>query len=141
MKPQRIFQLTPEDLTAQRKRVAEIQTLLQSRYGAVQLTGRQPDLDLLQRLLDDRVLHKTELVQLQSLGLVLGNVLVEELGFRWVMVEDEYGRDPALQLWGTSMVAFPLTMISKRVERGEAMDLRRLFNSIRDDAKERRPNA
>jgi len=31
----------------------------------------------------------------------------------WVTVEDEYGKDPALRFPGTTVIAFPLTMISK----------------------------
>ncbi|WP_143154149.1 DUF3806 domain-containing protein [Rhodanobacter sp. OK091] len=31
---------------------------------------------------------------------------------------DEYGRDPVPRLPGTSVLLFPLTMISRRVERG-----------------------
>ena len=36
------------------------------------------------------------------------------------MVEDEKGRDPAIRIPGTTVILFPLTMISKRIERGEA---------------------
>ena len=48
----------------------------------------------------------------------------------WVMVEDEHGHDPAARVPGTSIVVFPLTMISKRVERGESVDIFALFNDI-----------
>ena len=68
--------------------------------------------------------------ELQCLGVVLGDVFVQELGMEWVMVEDEYGRDPAVRLLGTDVIMFPLTMISKRVERGEAVDVFELFNGL-----------
>jgi len=45
----------------------------------------------------------------------------------WVAVEDQYGRDPALALDGTSILLFPLTSISKRVERGEEVEVYQLF--------------
>jgi hypothetical protein len=48
----------------------------------------------------------------------------------WVMVEDAFGRDPAVRLPGTTILLFPLTMISKRIERGEAVDVVALFNGI-----------
>jgi hypothetical protein len=41
----------------------------------------------------------------------------------WTMVSDEYGRDPALRYKKTDTVFFPLTMISKRVERDEPVDV------------------
>jgi hypothetical protein len=48
----------------------------------------------------------------------------------WVMVEDEHGRDPAVRLPKTSIILFPLTMISKRIERGEKVDVFDLFNGV-----------
>jgi len=47
----------------------------------------------------------------------------------WVTVDDEYGCDPALNWPATSIYSFPLTMIAKRLERGEAIDVRELFTS------------
>ena len=48
----------------------------------------------------------------------------------WVMVEDEHGRDPAVRLPRTSTILFPLTMISKPIERGEKVDVFDLFNGV-----------
>jgi hypothetical protein len=45
------------------------------------------------------------------------------------MVEDEYGRDPAVRLPNTTIILFPMTMISKRIERGEKMDVFELYNA------------
>jgi len=45
------------------------------------------------------------------------------------MVEDQYGRDPALVVVGTSIVIFPQTTISKRIEAGEEADVYELFKS------------
>jgi hypothetical protein len=56
-----------------------------------------------------------------------GDALVQELGLKWVAIDDEYGRDAALVLEGTSVKVFPLTSISKRVEAGETVDVRELF--------------
>jgi hypothetical protein len=47
----------------------------------------------------------------------------------WVAVEDQYGRDPALTVEGTSILVFPLTSISKRVERGEEVEVYGLFEN------------
>ena len=58
----------------------------------------------------------------------------------WVSVEDDYGRDLAVRLPGTTVVLFPLTMISKRIERGEHVDVFELFKSVVaqvDDIKQR----
>jgi hypothetical protein len=87
-------------------------------------------LRLLQTIVDAGWIDPSETVKLQCLGITLGDALVQELDLEWVMVEDEYGRDPAIRKPGTTVVAFPLTMISKRVERGEAVDVRSLFDSV-----------
>ena len=91
---------------------------------------RDQKLRLLQTILDAGWIDASETVKLQCLGITLGDALVQELGLEWVMVEDEYGRDPAIRKPGTTVLAFPLTMISKRVERGEAVVVRDLFDGV-----------
>ena len=46
------------------------------------------------------------------------------------MVEDEYGRDPAIRYKESSLLAFPRTMLSKRVEDGELPDVEELFDGL-----------
>lgn len=86
-------------------------------------------LALLDAILANGWVQASETVKLQSLGIAFGDALAQRLGLRWVTVEDEYGRDPALKLDGTSVVTFPLTAISKRAERGERIDVYALFES------------
>ncbi len=52
------------------------------------------------------------------------------MGLKWKMVEDQYGTSPCLVLEGTSIVIYPQTVISKRIERGEPVDVFELFNGI-----------
>jgi hypothetical protein len=77
-------------------------------------------------------------LKLQCLGITFGDALAQHLNMEWVTVEDEYGRDPALSLPGTTVLVFPMTSISKRIERGEAVDVYDLFNaacaSVREQA-------
>jgi hypothetical protein len=87
-------------------------------------------LRLLDTILREKWIGPTETVKLQCLGITLGDAFVQELGMSWVSVEDEYGRDPAVQLPGTSIVLFPLTMISKRLEMGETVDVYAMFASV-----------
>lgn len=70
--------------------------------------------------------------ELQCMGIVLGDAFVQELGMEWIMVEDEHGTDPAVRVPDTTVIIYPLTMISKRVERGETVDVFDLFNGITD---------
>jgi hypothetical protein len=90
-------------------------------------------LGTIRAFLAGNVFASTQTYELQSLGVVFGDALALELGLEWVIVEDSTGRDPALRAPGTSIIVYPLTMISKRVERGEAVDAFDLFNAVADD--------
>ena len=87
-------------------------------------------LRLIDIILKERWITPDETWKLQSLGVVLGDALVQSQGFIWVMIEDEYGRDPAISVPGTTIKLHCLTMISKRVEDGEAFEVHDLFNTL-----------
>ena len=70
------------------------------------------------------------------MGIILGDAFVQELGMHWMIVEDNLGRDPAIRLKNTSIVMYPMTMISKRIERGERIDIIDFFNSVVERIKE-----
>lgn len=86
-------------------------------------------LALLDAIISNGWVEPHETLKLQSLGITFGDALEQMLGLDWQMVEDEYGRDPALRLAGTSVVVFPQTSISKRIEAGEKVDIYELFKS------------
>lgn len=89
-------------------------------------------LRLLDTILSNDWIEATETLKLQCLGITFGDALAQELGMKWVMVEDEYGRDPALTFADSKVLAFPLTSISKRVERGEIVNVYELFSAARE---------
>jgi hypothetical protein len=97
-----------------------------TRYEA-NLTKTKGDLVPLQKLLDDGAFKPTQTFELQSLGVVFGDVLAADAGLHWTMVTDEYGTDPTLIRGNSSLQVNTLTMISKRVERGEKVDVSDLF--------------
>ena len=79
-------------------------------------------------ILSNGWVNPEDTLKLQCLGIAFGDALAQHLGLRWVAVEDEYGRDPALKLDGTSVLVFPMTSISKRIEQGKSVDVYDLFN-------------
>ena len=93
-------------------------------------------LGTLRALLNSKVFRTEQTYELQSMGIVLGDVFVQDMAFHWIMVEDEYGRDPAIRFEDTSIIAFPLTMISKRIERGEEFDVFDLYNGVAETLEE-----
>jgi Domain of unknown function (DUF3806) len=84
-------------------------------------------LRLLDAILRNKWIAPDETLKLQCLGVTFGDALAQRLGLTWVAVEDEYGRDAALTIEGTSVRVFPLTSISKRIERSEEVEVYELF--------------
>jgi hypothetical protein len=95
------------------------------------LDGSRADLALLQELLDSGTIEREATYTLQALGLAFGRTFVNEHeGYDWCMVEDEYGRDPAIRYQQSTLLAFPRTMLSKRIENGEPLDVTDLFDGL-----------
>lgn len=89
-------------------------------------------LQLLKTIIESAWIQKVETNKLQCLGVTLGDAIVQDLGFNWVEIEDEFGVDPAIKLGDTSLILFPLTMISKRIENDEAVNIFELFDRIKN---------
>lgn len=109
---------------------------LESQENYNDLEGK---LFLLDTILKSKWIDKDETIKLQSLGVTFGDAFVQELGFEWVQVEDEYGIDPAIKLPGTSIILFVLTMISKRIEKGEEVNIYELYQGIKKQIMDIKP--
>ena len=90
--------------------------LVSREYGRQFNGQRDNDLQLLQRLLDDRVVRNEQTRELQAMGVVMGDLLAAELGLRWVVYQDRLGRSRALRYKNSDNYLFPITMISRRRE-------------------------
>jgi hypothetical protein len=111
------------NLEAKRKWVREhYQPEAQHKYET--LEGK---LSLLRTIVYNKWIAPDETLNLQCLGVTFGDALAQVAELKWVVVEDEYGKDPALVVDGASIKVFPLTMISKRIEAGEDVDVLELF--------------
>lgn len=98
----------------------------------VALDGSIADLSRLQMLLDSGVIDREATYTLQALGIAFGKVFVNDNpGYDWWMVEDEYGRDSAIRYERSSLLAYPRTMLSKRIEDGEKVDVLDLYDGLR----------
>jgi uncharacterized protein DUF3806 len=119
--------LSSEDIAQLDKQRALVAATAKQKYGTPSLTKTKSDLAVLQRLLDDQVFNKSQTYELQSMGVAFGDVLANEFPLRWVMVTDEYGTDPTLRYKKMVLQINALTMISKRIERNERVNLRQLL--------------
>jgi Domain of unknown function (DUF3806) len=120
-------ELSGEDMAQLDKQRALVAAAAKQKYGTPSLTKTKSDLVVLQRLVDDQVFNKTQTYELQCLGVAFGDVLASEFPLRWVMVTDEYGTDPTLRYKKMLLQINALTMISKRIERNEHVNLRQLL--------------
>ena len=125
-------ELTPADRERLARQRAVVLAVVKQRYRTAAFARSRKDLPILQRLLDEKAFSKSQFYELQSSGVVFGDVLASELPLRWVMISDEFGTDPTLRFKNTSININALTIISKRVERDENVDLEALLGKTRD---------
>jgi hypothetical protein len=130
--PQPIFKELSQDDQARLGQQRAVVATAAKRHGAGSLTRKTADLPVLQKLIDDGVFKKSQTYELQCLGVAFGDVLASDLPLRWVMVTDEFGTDPTLRFKETTIQVNALTMISKRFERNEKVDLSRLLRITRE---------
>ena len=107
-----------------------VQTAASRHVGTAPRGGDVADLRILQQLVDQRVFAVDQVYELQALGVVLGDVMAEQLGLSWVVVDDQYGRTRALQYGDREDVFFPITMISRRYEKNIPVDVDELYRNM-----------
>lgn len=125
---QKVLNLTSQDQERLKQQRAVVEKYLSKEDLETKYKTPAGKLGTLRALLEANVFKKSQTYELQSMGIVLGDAFVQEMGFHWVIVEDEYGRDPAIKYKETSIILYPLTMISKRIENGETVDIFKMFN-------------
>ncbi len=125
-------ELTANDTDRLNRQRQVVAAVLKDTLGISELKKDQSDLKLIQKIIDAKSFGRSQTYELQSLGVVFGDVLAGEFGLHWVMMTDEYGTDPTLRYEKSSLNINALTMISKRVERGDKLDVQRLYDQVRD---------
>ena len=133
---QKIEAPTKDDLRAIAHQLMHAAELVSEATGAA-LSGTMADLAALQKVIDSKIVEPEATYSLQALGLAFGKVFVgTQANFDWWMVEDEYGRDPAIRYKQTTLLLFPKTMLSKRIEDGEEVDVAGIFKGLQETVRE-----
>jgi hypothetical protein len=133
---QKIAAPTKDDLRAIAHQLMHAAELVSEATGAA-LSGTTADLTALQKVIDSKIVEPEATYSLQALGLAFGKVFVgTQANFDWWMVEDEYGRDPAIRYKQTTLLLFPKTMLSKRIEDGKQVDVKEIFKGLQDMVRE-----
>ena len=79
---------------------------------------------IIQRLISEDKLKSASKEELQSLGVVLGDIYVDQVkALEWKVYEDELGNSHAVCVKNTKHCLFPVTMISRRIEGGLKPDM------------------
>lgn len=111
-----VSELSPLDRQYMIQQRASIEDIARRHLGHGFGGQKERDLDLLQRLLDRGLVGSDQTGELQAMGMILGDLLADELGMHWVIYEDKLGRSRALRYRETDNYLFPMTMISRRQE-------------------------
>jgi hypothetical protein len=128
----RIAELSSLDkqyMTQQRELIADLAALeLGRRFNG----NPDNDLQILQLLLDRRLVLPDQTRELQAMGIILGDLLAADLGMDWVVYEDPQGRSRALRYQQSDEYLFPVTMISRRREVGNQTPVAVIYQKARD---------
>ncbi len=108
----------------------EIMDLIARQLGILTLKGDKSDLKVLQNLVNRKAIRRDDVRGLQGLGIVFGDVLVNEYGLGWVSYEDDLGISKALRWKKTANYVFPVTLFSKRVQFKEDIDMEAVFEEL-----------
>jgi Domain of unknown function (DUF3806) len=107
MSDQKIEPPTESDIDDIARAVVHADQVIEQATGS-KMDGTRNDLALIQALLDRGLIEREATYTLQALGLAFGRAFIHEnANFDWWMVEDEYGRDPAIRYKRSSLLAFP----------------------------------
>jgi hypothetical protein len=113
-----------------------VRELLQERYDVLRLPVLRADLPVLQQILDDRPFSPEQEREWSSVGVAFGDILADHFGLDWCAYTDEQGAEPALRLGHTSITLYPRSMILRRVERGQEVDLDAFVDAIAENIQE-----
>jgi len=113
-----ISELTFLDHQYMERQRSSLDDLARSRLGEQFNGNKTHDLTLLQSLLDRKLVRPDQKLELQAMGVIMGELLAEELDLHWVIYEDKVGRSRALRYKTTDNYLFSMTMISSWREAG-----------------------
>ena len=100
--------------------------------GNETLTHSDSDLPILQALANNGAMKHANSDAWVALGIAFGDALISCIpGLRWRLVTDQFGPHAALQFKEKALSIAAPTMLWKRVERGEPVDLIHLATELR----------
>jgi len=128
----KIGELSPTDRQYMTQQRDLLQDLAAQELGRRFSGEKDNDLQILQLLLDKRLVKPDQTRELQAMGVVMGDLLAADLDLHWVIYEDAQGRSRALRYKESDEYLFPVTMISRRQEAGSDTPVAEIYQKAYD---------
>ena len=107
--------------------IERINEKAQRYFGTSLKNKKNYDLKLLQQIFDLEYKRKYNKKTWQDMGVVLGEILIQNNSVNWVIYTDSLGKSRALQIKSSFNFLFPITMISRRAEAGIKVNIIDLY--------------
>ncbi len=124
--------LSAIDLQYMSDQRAGLDDIARANLGTAFNGDTEHDLALLQQLLDRHLVRNDQTAELQAMGIVLGDLLAQDLDMDWVVYIDKAGRSRALRYQDSDNYLFPVTMISRRREAGNTTPVAEIYQKAYD---------
>ena len=122
--------LEPEDEAVLEGDRDFLPAVLEARFPHLRLVGTSDDLAILQEVAQGGPYSDDPMGEVIAMGTALRDVIARSSGMSWIRYSDEEGVDFALRYEKTSIVVFPRSMILKRIERDEPLDILHIHNEV-----------
>jgi len=137
----KIGELSPMDRQYMTQQRDLLQDLAMLQLGRSFSGDKGNDLQILQLLLDKRLVKPDQTRELQAMGVVMGDLLAADLDLHWVIYEDAQGRSRALRYKESDEYLFPVTMISRRQEADSNTPVAAIYQKAYDAMAAAKPSA
>jgi hypothetical protein len=100
----------------------------------IRINGELKDIPTLHSLLSRGPFSRDLKSELITFGIAFGEIIANVIPMKWIVYEDDAGKDYALQYGDSNIFVFPLDMIVKRVEEGisvNEINLETMLDEIR----------
>jgi len=126
---QNIFEPRYSDFDDINQRISQILNINEEEIDTYHRSDKT--MSFIQKMIDEKVFQMENTYELHSLGIALGDYIqYKNNDFHWAVIRDEYGRDICLQYKTLALTIFPMTMISKRVEDGDNINVAELVSNL-----------
>ena len=108
-------------------RRAQLHALVALNFPDSELTHSAADFELLQRIVDADLLEAEDVAGWEAMGIAFGDGLTTMVpGLAWAQVTDQFGTDAVLRYQATTLQIGVVTMLLKRAEANEVINVAHL---------------